>query len=160
MDSHNAWPQDSPYYNEFEKAGLFYAQSWALVHMMNLAPEYRRSMPQFVDLVGAGAPAELAFEKAFSRNLEQGLDDAARWIRQPRMPVLSLVWRPPSAVEIEAEPLREDEAEVAQIELLLRVGRHAAAENRLRRLERTFQVPPVVSAWQCLRWVQETNKKH
>jgi Flp pilus assembly protein TadD len=115
--------------------------------MMNLAPEYRRNMPQFVDLVAAGIPAELAFEKAFSRSLEQGLHDAARWIRQPRMPVLSLVWRPPSAVEIEAEPLREDEAEVAQIELLLRAGRHAAAANRLRRLERTHsKFPPVVSA--------------
>ena len=32
---------NSPYYNEKSRAGMFYAESWALVHMLNLDPEYR-----------------------------------------------------------------------------------------------------------------------
>jgi hypothetical protein len=31
---------NSPYYNERSKAGMFYAESWELVHMLFLSPEY------------------------------------------------------------------------------------------------------------------------
>jgi tetratricopeptide (TPR) repeat protein len=31
----------SPYYNEAKKVNIFYAQSWALIHMLFFAPEYR-----------------------------------------------------------------------------------------------------------------------
>jgi hypothetical protein len=31
---------DSPYYNEKNKAGGFYSESWALVHMLSLSREY------------------------------------------------------------------------------------------------------------------------
>ena len=40
----------SPYYNEKSHAGMFYAESWALVHMLNLDPAYR---PQLKTLVAA-----------------------------------------------------------------------------------------------------------
>ncbi|MBC7927341.1 MAG: hypothetical protein H7039_16955 [Bryobacteraceae bacterium] len=33
--------QNSPWYNERDKSGLFYAQSWALIHMMHFDPRYR-----------------------------------------------------------------------------------------------------------------------
>ncbi len=33
---------------------MFYAESWALVHMLNLSPNYRDHMPQFVMLLAAG----------------------------------------------------------------------------------------------------------
>ena len=58
----------SPYYNEKSHAGMFYAESWALVHMLNLDPAYR---PQLKSLVAA-----LKDERSAGR-LRQGLRQAA-----------------------------------------------------------------------------------
>jgi len=38
---------DSPEYNEKNRAGLFYAQSWLTAHMMLLRNDYRERCPQF-----------------------------------------------------------------------------------------------------------------
>ena len=66
----------SPFYNEKSRAGMFYAESWALVHMLNLDPAYR---PQLKSLVAAlkedGPPA--AFAKAYGKKLEE-VDAALR----------------------------------------------------------------------------------
>jgi tetratricopeptide (TPR) repeat protein len=60
----------SPFYNEKSHAGMFYAESWALVHMLNLDPAYR---PQLQSLVAAlkedDPPA--AFAKAYGKQLDE-----------------------------------------------------------------------------------------
>ena len=61
----------SPYYNEKSHAGMFYAESWALVHMLNLDPEYR---PQLKSLVAALREKE----NDPAGRLRQGLRQAAR----------------------------------------------------------------------------------
>jgi len=62
----------SLYYNEKSHAGMFYAESWALVHMLNLDPEYR---PQLKSLVAALREKEndpaAAFAKAYGKPLEE-----------------------------------------------------------------------------------------
>src|SRR5690349_23991424 len=40
--------QDSPYYNEKNKAGSLYNEGWALVHMLQLSPEYFSKYSEFV----------------------------------------------------------------------------------------------------------------
>jgi hypothetical protein len=60
----------SPLYNEKSRAGMFYAESWALVHMLNLDPEYR---PKLKSLVAAiredeNDPAS-AFAKVYGKQL-------------------------------------------------------------------------------------------
>ena len=45
---------DSPYYNERGKTGIFYAESWALVHMLNFAPEYRAGLANFIEMILGG----------------------------------------------------------------------------------------------------------
>ena len=47
--------QRSRYYNEREKAGIFYAQSWALAHMLAFSGSELRPLPQ----VSSQPPAEL-----------------------------------------------------------------------------------------------------
>src|SRR5437899_12499362 len=42
--------QSSPLYNEAARIGVFYAQSWALVHMLNLGLAYCYGMPKFAEL--------------------------------------------------------------------------------------------------------------
>ena len=48
-----------PYYNEKGKTGIFYAESWALVHMLNFAPEYRAGLANFIEMIlGRRRPGE------------------------------------------------------------------------------------------------------
>jgi tetratricopeptide (TPR) repeat protein len=58
---------DSPIYNEREKQGIFYAQSWALCHYIMYGDKSVRQ-PQMVDyakLIGQGVEADRAFTQAF-----------------------------------------------------------------------------------------------
>ena len=57
----------SPYYNERGKTGIFYAQSWALIHMLNFAPEYRAGVANFVEMILGGEDAVNAFRQAFGK---------------------------------------------------------------------------------------------
>jgi tetratricopeptide (TPR) repeat protein len=61
----------SPHYNERDKEGVFYAQSWALVHYFMQSGERsrRESFIRFVDLIAAGAPVEASLKQAFNLDL-------------------------------------------------------------------------------------------
>jgi len=61
---------DSPHYNEKNRAGVFYSQSWLLINMLMGSPDYR---PKFDELSGdllAGAPPGQAFQKVYGKSLE------------------------------------------------------------------------------------------
>jgi len=126
--------RDSEYYNEQEKAGVFYAQSWALAHMLNLSPRYRKHLPQFAELLEQAEPAGAAFQKAFGRSLEEALGDLKAYVGNRRFGIAEVYWRPPPEMETEASTLSDEQAELAQVELLLRVGRPQEAEKRLKKL--------------------------
>jgi tetratricopeptide (TPR) repeat protein len=56
----------SPLYNEGERRSLFYAQSWALTHMLLLGePERVKELTAFVSLLQSGVPEMDAWRKAF-----------------------------------------------------------------------------------------------
>ena len=57
----------SPYYNETEKQGIFYAESWALTHYLMLGAEGKRrsQFVQFLMSLGKGDPVEDSFAEAF-----------------------------------------------------------------------------------------------
>jgi hypothetical protein len=63
---------DSPHYNEQDKSGVFYAESWALVHYLMLGGggRHRPQLTRFVNLLSAGASADAAVQLAFGMNLE------------------------------------------------------------------------------------------
>lgn len=62
---------DSPEYNEQDKAGIFYAESWALVHMLLRGEQPLRSRSGvFVAAVLEGATPEEATRKAFGIELD------------------------------------------------------------------------------------------
>lgn len=57
---------DSPAYNEEDRRGVFYAQSWALVHyLMKGSPERKASLGRFLDLLAAGKAVDAAFAESF-----------------------------------------------------------------------------------------------
>jgi hypothetical protein len=62
---------DSPLYNENDRKGVFYAQSWALTHML-LRADRGPQLASYLDQLGAGASHTDAWQRAF------GAQDIAR----------------------------------------------------------------------------------
>jgi hypothetical protein len=56
----------SPLYNEGERRSVFYAQSWALVHMLTSGqPDRSKELQQYLSLTATGTPADTAWHKVF-----------------------------------------------------------------------------------------------
>lgn len=52
-------------YNEGQRAGVFYARSWALVHYLMHDDACREQLSRFLDLLDSGKPMDAAFDEAF-----------------------------------------------------------------------------------------------
>ncbi len=110
----------SPYYNDSSKVGIFYAQSWALVHMLNLAPEYRAGMPRFAD----GA----TFLEAFGKTRDDALRDLRRYLGAGSLPVADVAGADGgNATALQMHELDETAASLLKAELLLAVGKDKEA---------------------------------
>jgi hypothetical protein len=78
LDQLLAVDRNSPLYNEKERKGEFYAESWALVHYLLLGDEVRRQqLSRFLDLIHDGIAEDAAFTAAFGT----GTEDLAREVR-------------------------------------------------------------------------------
>lgn len=77
--------QSSPWYNEKKKAGSFYAESWAFVHMLLLNPEYSARFSQLVDALGDGAPSQATVEKLYGKPLSVFDKEVQGYIRSSRL---------------------------------------------------------------------------
>ncbi len=77
--------RDSPLYNEKSKAGMFYAESWALAHMLYLAPEYHPNFGRFVFAISSGKAAAQAFETVYGRSIEDVGMDLRSYLRRNRL---------------------------------------------------------------------------
>ncbi|HYO77429.1 MAG TPA: DUF1570 domain-containing protein, partial [Thermoanaerobaculia bacterium] len=62
---------DSPAYNEGMRQGVFYAESWALVHYLMTDPQRRPKLGEFLRLLGLGKDVETAFNTAFGMKFEE-----------------------------------------------------------------------------------------
>jgi Tfp pilus assembly protein PilF len=71
---------DSPHYNEKNRAGLFYSQSWALTHMISLANPYHGRSSQFVMELANGAGAAEAFQKVYGKTIKQVQEDLRSYV--------------------------------------------------------------------------------
>ena len=62
----------SPYYNEGSKRGVFYAESWALVHYLILSNngQHFPQLSQFLNLTDEGVALDQAFKQSFQMEIE------------------------------------------------------------------------------------------
>jgi tetratricopeptide (TPR) repeat protein len=72
---------DSALYNQKTHAGLFYAESWALVHMLYLNADYRPKLPVLLEGIKSGADMPETFRKAYGKPLEQIQKDLQSYMR-------------------------------------------------------------------------------
>ncbi len=75
----------SPYYNDPEKMQIFYAESWALTHMLAVGTAYYKHFGEFVSAMSAGRSEEEAFELAWGKNVAGVETDLDRYLRQERL---------------------------------------------------------------------------
>jgi tetratricopeptide (TPR) repeat protein len=70
--------------DERELAGIFYAQSWAVVHLLKLAPKWSGKTPQFLEELAAGRSEDQAFREAYGRTMDDAIRDLHGYLQQIR----------------------------------------------------------------------------
>ena len=76
---------DSPYYNERNKAGIFYAQSWALMHMLYLSPVYRPYFTRIVVALANGQSFAAAMQSTVGRSIVDVQKDLRGYLQSNRL---------------------------------------------------------------------------
>lgn len=109
---------ESPEYQTVEHGGLFYAQSWALTHMLMADERYRDDASRFLALLRNGTPSAQAIEAVWNRPLRQVESDLAEYVRAGYFPVQLVHFEEPSApppVSMRDVPVFEAELVMANL---------------------------------------------
>ncbi|MBL8209742.1 MAG: hypothetical protein JNK87_03470 [Bryobacterales bacterium] len=125
----------SPYYNEQDRMGMFYAQSWLLVHMLMLGDDYRPKYSDFLAKVFTGDPVE-ALQTVYGRDLKRIGDDLRSYAKSDRIKVAMYDVKLSKAAEIpKVEPVDAATVAVALANLEVGIGKYAAAKARLQSVD-------------------------
>jgi tetratricopeptide (TPR) repeat protein len=104
-----------------EAVNVFYAESWALMHMLNLSPDYRAHLPQFITLLTQGTDAPEAFRIAFGRDFAKVLAEVPAYLKKIRSVQLDIP-PPPPFIASKVEPISEVAATLLRGDVALRRG--------------------------------------
>ena len=72
---------ESPEFDERNRTGLFYSQSWLLTHMLMLGEPYARQFGQFAQEVSNSGSSEGAFQKIYGKGLAEVERDLQAYYR-------------------------------------------------------------------------------
>ena len=128
---------NSPIYNEGERTSLFYAESWALAHMLFLSPDYRENFGKFLMALHRGATAADACQTAFGKTSQQVFADVRTYF--DRRKLVGTVFQT-SLGKAESEPrvatVDEFDAKLLLADLQVATGRLDIARIEYERLEK------------------------
>lgn len=126
---------NSPHYNEQDKTGIFYGQSWALVHYLMLGERGRpEQFKRFLQQVSRGENVAKAIEDSFGMTLDKLEQDLRAYVRRGDFTVqrIASVDDPQayaSYTAMQRTSLTEGEANYYLGDLLLHIGRATDAER-------------------------------
>ncbi|HET7287828.1 MAG TPA: tetratricopeptide repeat protein, partial [Pyrinomonadaceae bacterium] len=129
---------NSPHYNEQDKTGIFYGQSWALVHYLMLGDRGRQEQfKRFMQQVSRGENTAKAIEDSFGITLAKLEEDLRTYVRRGELTAQRIAGvNDPQAyaayMAMERSSLTEGEANYYLGDLLLQQGRTADAERYLK----------------------------
>jgi tetratricopeptide (TPR) repeat protein len=118
----------SPHYNEANKQGIFYAQSWALMHYLIIGKAGRvEQLGKFMELL-TRLPIEQAFQQAFETSFEAMEKELRNYVKQDRYTVMRGHFERKLELDTTAEAteLTEAEAQAYLGDLLLHSNRKDA----------------------------------
>jgi tetratricopeptide (TPR) repeat protein len=126
----------SPAYNEGDKNGVFYAESWALVHYLLQGDKGQRvaQLGRYSSLVAAGGSVEESFRQAFQTDVKTMERELQAYIKNGAYQVQVFDLPKPLVfdAEMQTAPLSEGEAQGYLGDLLLHTNRLDEAEARLK----------------------------
>jgi hypothetical protein len=149
----------SPLYSERLKAGMFYAESWALVHMLNLDTAYRPRFRAMVEALKDG-DAAAAFERAYGKPIERVQDDLRLYLQGNTINAAVFDIQLPKSVDSpQIESGAGLSARLALAELLANYrGRLDQARAAYQQLARDYPKRwEVEEAWAQFSWRQRKN---
>ena len=139
---------DSSLYNENDRRGLFYAESWALVHYLALgSPARQGQLQKYLNAIKAGTPPADAFKTAFGADTKALDLELRQYVRGSTFNALKMEFtdRLARAFTSTPENLSEGEAAGYRGDLLARVKRVDDAREYLRKTVITD--PAAARAW-------------
>jgi len=126
---------NSPHYNEQDKSGVFYGESWALVHYLMLSDRGRLDQfRRFMQQIGRGETSEKAIQESFGVSLAVLEEELQTYVRRTTLSAqrIASVDNPQayaSYTAMQRASLSEGEANHYLGDLLLHIGRDADAER-------------------------------
>lgn len=131
----------SPHYNESKKQGIFYAQSWALMHYLLIGKTGKvEQLGKFLDLQNAHVPMDEAFQESFGMPYEAMEKDLRNYVKQSRYNVINGHFENKLQLDTNAEatPLTEAEAQAYLGDLLL----HSYRKDAYTYLQKALKLDP------------------
>ena len=131
----------SPHYNESSKQGIFYAQSWALMHYLLIGTVGKtEQLGKFLHLQNSNVPIEKAFQDSFGVSFETMEKDLHDYVRKDRYNVFNGHFENKLELDnnVEAKPLSEAEAQAYLGDLLL----HSYRKDALKYLQKAIELDP------------------
>jgi hypothetical protein len=110
--------QDSPEYNTRTHAGVFYSESWALTHMLEIDPRYRNGMKTFLNAMAGGMNSADALMTAFGKTPEAVFGDLVNYIQQSQYLYGTTPYQMPPDVKYETRIADQFEADLVTTNLL------------------------------------------
>ncbi len=127
---------NSPHFDESDRTKVFYAQSWALTHMLCLSNQYRERFADFLKGVD-GDTGEEAFRWVYGKTLDQVESDFKRYVVRKRLPTVDYEIRlNKSAEKPKVQPASATEVSLVKAGLLVGLGRREQALEIYRDLAR------------------------
>ncbi len=126
---------NSPHYNEQEKSGIFYGQSWALVHYLMLGggPGRQDQFKRFLQQVGRGDAPAKALEDSFGMSVAVVENELKAYVRRGDFSPLRIGSADPQAyasyTAMQRSSLSDAEANYYLGDLLSHIDREADAER-------------------------------
>jgi tetratricopeptide (TPR) repeat protein len=80
--------KNSREFNEGTRAGVFYAESWAMVHMLRLSEGYRQGFGPFLAGLQKGDRQAAAFSQAFGKSFFEAVTDLKQYMDRQSLPVV------------------------------------------------------------------------
>ncbi len=165
LEALTAVAHDSPEYNEKSKAGVFYAQSWLLTHMLYLSNTYRPRFSAFLASVIATNSSEAAFRDVYGKSLVDVKKDLESYASSNSINIAVFEGKleKPSERPL-AQPASDLEAGIVQADLLNHLRKPVEAKAIYDRLARdnpkSWEVEQALGylAWRAGR--NESAKQH
>jgi tetratricopeptide (TPR) repeat protein len=127
--------QNSPLYNEKNKAGSLYNEGWALTHMFALREDYAPKFPDFMVAVAAGADTAEAFRKVYDKTVAEVERDLLLYLRGERFQGRLIPMQMEKLTDkLEARPVPAFDLDLTLAEIQNRRGHEAESRSRFQEL--------------------------